>query len=64
MRGGTIPPDLVDEVRTYELIKEFGGTPSQWDEEDYHEVNRLLAIGRAINRWRTQEAKSARLGKK
>lgn len=64
MRGGQIPDDLLDDVRTTEILDLWGGTPSMWDEEDKHEIDRLLAIKRAIGRWRVQEAKSARLGKK
>jgi hypothetical protein len=61
MRGGRIPPDLVDEVRTVELLDTWGGYPSEWDKQDKHELDRLLAVKRAMTRWQTQEAKSASL---
>ena len=64
MRGGSIPPDLVDDVRMVELLDAWGGYPSMWDREDKHEIDRLLAVKRAIGRWHAQEAKSAQLAQR
>lgn len=58
MRGGRIPSDLVEDVWTVELCELFHCLPSQLDEEDKHEIDKLLAIKRALNRWHTHEAKS------
>ena len=56
MNHGAIPHDLVDDVRTIELMETFGGMPSQWDKEDKHEIDRLLAVSRGLNSARRKEA--------
>ncbi len=31
-------------ITLYNLVKNFGGTPSQWKDEDYADIMRLLAV--------------------
>ena len=38
-------------------MEAFGGVPSQWDREDKHEIDRLLAVRRGLISARNEEAR-------